>query len=54
MTMRKQYHFRKSKAGILAWDVNRLIELVKGLPEVKILLSNIDELDKKLWFEIGV
>lgn len=54
MTMRKQYHFRKSKAGILAWDVNRLIELVKGLPEVEIPLSNIDEFDQEFWFEIGV
>jgi len=51
--MRKQYHFRKSETGILAWDVHRLIELVKGLPVIEIPLSKIDEFDQEFWFEIG-
>jgi hypothetical protein len=29
--VRKQYHFRPSRDGLLAWDVDRLVELARDL-----------------------
>jgi len=49
--MRKQYHFRRSERGLLAWDVDRLVELSKDLTPIDVLLSEIDELDETFWFE---
>jgi len=49
--MRKQYHFWPSDAGVLAWDVERLIELSKGLPRTTVALSSIRELDEVYWFD---
>lgn len=48
--MRKQYHFRQSEKGLLAWDVHRLIELSSGLPVVQVPLSSIAELDEAFWY----
>lgn len=47
--MRKQYYFRPSSRGLLAWDVDRLVRLSTRLPRRHIPLSNIRELDK-VWF----
>ena len=52
--MRKQYHFRQSAEGLLAWDVDRLAELTKGLPTELIPLSSIAELAEPYWFGDGV
>jgi hypothetical protein len=47
--MRKQYYFRSSSRGPLAWDVDRLIRLSGNLPRVVIPLTEIRELDE-VWF----
>ena len=47
--MRKQYFFRPSSRGLLAWDVDRLVELSSHLPRKQIPLSTIRELDE-VWF----
>ena len=46
--MRKQYYFRPSTRGLLAWDVDRLIQLSRNLPR-RVPLSQIRELDEA-WF----
>ena len=43
--MRKQYFFRPSPHGLLAWDVDRLIALSAGLPRRWVPLEQIRELD---------
>ena len=48
--MRKQYHFKPSPNGFYAWDVNKLIELSKPLPIVKVKISEIQELDMPYWY----
>jgi hypothetical protein len=50
--MRKQYHFRKSDKGILAWDVGRLITLSHDLPQIEVPLSEIHELKETFWFDL--
>jgi hypothetical protein len=47
--MRKQYYFRPSERGLLAWDVDRLIERSSRLPRKRIAIHNIGELDD-VWF----
>lgn len=49
--MRKQYHFRKSDKGLLAWDVDKLILLSKNFPVKEVPLTNIQELDEAFWYE---
>ena len=44
--MRKQYYFRPSPRGLLAWDVDRLVELSRRLPRKFIPLTAIRELDE--------
>jgi hypothetical protein len=44
--MRKQYYFRDSHEGILAWDVDRLVQLTSQLPRKRIPLTAIRELDE--------
>ena len=44
--MRKQYFFRPSDRGLLAWDVDRLIELSSPLPRHAVPLDSIRELDE--------
>ena len=45
--MRKQYYFRPSDRGLLAWDVDRLVQLSSRLPRRHVLLSDIRELDEE-------
>lgn len=49
--MRKQYHFRRSDQGLLAWDVHRLIRLTRGIVPVPVPLSAIRELDEPYWYD---
>jgi hypothetical protein len=51
MTMRKQYYFRKSPSGYLAWDVERLIALTTGFPVLDVPLSEIAEIDEPFQLE---
>jgi len=51
--MRKQYHFRASERGLLAWDVHRLVRLTAGLPREVVPLGAIRELDEPYWFGAG-
>jgi hypothetical protein len=44
--MRKQYFFRESPLGTLAWDADHLIELSRRLPRKSVPLSQIRELDE--------
>jgi len=45
--MRKQYYyFRPSARGLLAWDVDRLVDLSRHLPRKQISLTDIRELDQ--------
>jgi hypothetical protein len=44
--VRQQYYFRQSSRGLLAWDVNRLVELAGRLPRTMIPLTAIRELDE--------
>lgn len=44
--MRKQYYFRPSGRGLLAWDVERLIALAKDLPVRQVALKQIREFDE--------
>ena len=48
--MRKQYYFRMSENGLLAWDVDKLIELSKDFPAIRIPLPEIRELDETFWY----
>jgi hypothetical protein len=48
--MRKQYHFRPSKNGYYAWDVDRLVALSRHLESKYVVLSAIQELDENFWF----
>jgi hypothetical protein len=47
--LRKQYYFRHSDHGLLAWDVDRLIQLTSQLPRKTLPLDQIRELDEE-WF----
>jgi hypothetical protein len=51
--VRKQYHFWPAEDGngFDAWDVNRLIELSRGLPVETVPLDAIDDLDTAYWFD---
>jgi hypothetical protein len=51
--MRKQYHFRPSADGVLAWDVDRLVALSANFPRVSVPLAAIRELDEPFWFSGG-
>ena len=44
--MRKQYYFRPSPQGLLAWDVDRLVQLSANLPRKRLPLTQIRELDQ--------
>src|SRR5512134_1051039 len=47
--MRKQYYFRHSDQGVLAWDVDHLIQLSSHLPRKLVPLERIRDLDE-VWF----
>jgi hypothetical protein len=49
--MRKQYHLRHSERGILAWDVDRLVELIADTPVITVPLDAIREFDEPYWFQ---
>ncbi len=51
--MRKQYHFRHSPAGLMAWDIDRVAALAKDLPRTCVPLAAIRELDEPYWFGGG-
>ena len=44
--MRKQYYFRPSSAGVLGWDVDRLVQLTAAFTRKRIALDAIRELDQ--------
>jgi hypothetical protein len=44
--MRKQYYFRASDQGLLAWDVDRLIQLSASLPREVVPVNSIREVDE--------
>jgi len=48
--VRKQYYFRPSGEGLLAWDVDRLIELSSDFQRKQVPLTQIRELDEAYWF----
>ena len=50
--MRKQYYFRHSKGGFLAWDVDRLVQLSSSLPRKHVPLFEIRELDQSCFGEV--
>ena len=47
--MRKQYYFRRSPQGLLAWDVDRLVSLAAALPVHAVPLTEIRELDEPMF-----
>lgn len=49
--MRKQYYFRQSDRGLLAWDADRLVKLSTNLPRKYVPLSAIRELDENFFGE---
>ena len=51
LEVRKQYHFLPSDEGLMAWDVDRLIELSSGLSRSRVALSSIREIDEVYWFD---
>lgn len=42
--MRKQYYFKQSSRGLLAWDIDRLVRLTSDFPHKQVPLSKIREL----------
>lgn len=50
--MRKQYYFRPSPRGLLAWDVDRLVALSGNLSPKLVPLAQIRELDEP-WADDG-
>ena len=48
--MRKQYHPSRHGEEVRIWDVDRLVRLAESLPERKVPLSAIWELDEVRWF----
>jgi hypothetical protein len=46
--MRKQYYFRPSAEGLVAWDVDRLVLLSRNLTVRSVPLSAIRELDEPI------
>jgi hypothetical protein len=46
--MRKQYYFRPSSRGLLAWDVDRLVLLSRDFPVRAVALTEIAELHAPL------
>lgn len=51
--MRQQYHFRPSRQGLHAWDVQRLIALSADLPTEHVPLAAIRDVDTDYWFSHG-
>ncbi len=51
--VRKQYHFRPSRSGLYAWDVDRLVAIADALPTAAIPLHVVREVDTVYWFDHG-
>jgi hypothetical protein len=51
--VRKQYYFRDSPRGLLAWDVDRLVTLTQNFPRRQVPLASIRELDQPAFAEGG-
>jgi hypothetical protein len=49
--MRKQYYFRQSNHGLLAWDVDRLVQLSSFLSRKRIPLREIREFNEDCFGE---
>jgi len=47
--MRKQYYFRSSPGGLLAWDVDRLVELSRAFTVHSVPLEEIQELNDPIF-----
>lgn len=50
-SMRQQYHSRTVGGDRHTWDVNKLVEIAKGLPVKDVSLSEIKELDEVYWHD---
>jgi hypothetical protein len=48
--MRRQYHLRQSPAGLLAWDVHRLVRLAAAIHPEPVALASLAEIDENYWF----
>jgi hypothetical protein len=48
-SVRKQYYFRPSDRGLLAWDVDRLVHPSTSLPRKRVPLTAIRELDEPVF-----
>lgn len=48
--LRAQYHFRHDARGLLAWDVRRLVQRARHLPQEEVPLQAIRELDESYWY----
>ena len=53
MIMRKQYYFRHSSRGLLAWDVDRLVALSRDFPVLYVPLTAIREIGEPFSSESG-
>jgi hypothetical protein len=51
--LRKQYYLRPHHGRFIAWDVDRLVQLTKDLPRIRVPLENIREIDEPHWFSGG-
>ncbi|MDP4011806.1 MAG: hypothetical protein Q8P72_06305 [Candidatus Roizmanbacteria bacterium] len=49
--MRKQYYFQPSKNGFYAWDVDKLVDKTKDIPQISVPLTQIKELDENFWYQ---
>lgn len=47
--MRTQYHLRPGEHGLLAWDVERLLALVRDRAVEHVPLAAVRELDEEYW-----
>ena len=52
--MRKQYHLWPGENRLDAWDVDRLVELARGLPVKQVAIDSIWELDTPYWSQLTV
>lgn len=48
--MRKQYHFKKSKDGFFAWDVDKLITKSNSLRIFNTDISKIKKFEQNYWY----
>ncbi len=49
--MRRQYHSRNSKRGLLVWDIHRLIELSGNVPLSYVSTERLLEQERLYWFD---